>query len=201
MKPRIPLPPRNPDGSYSFTAGMAIDGDGAPNIYAPKGFGDPLDYLANAGGPGDWYGVVTDTGEANGDPVRQGPDDPFPGYYVSATTYEHAGFKRTDPRRYVNADVVPYFVIPSHWRAEAVGVVLGCRGTIEDTRSGSILECGVFDLGPRSKCGEASIAAARAFGIPESPKNGGTESKRFIYTFFPGQPAVIDGVEYELKPA
>lgn len=206
-KPRIPLPPRNADGSYRFTAGMAIDADGANGqssepVYAPSTYkGKPLDYLANAGGPGDWYGVVTDTGEADGEPVMQGPHDPAPGAYVSATSYEHPGYDRTDPRRYVDANAVPYIVIPSHWRQEARGVVLGCRATVENTVTGEVIEAGVLDLGPKHKCGEASIATARLFGVPASPKNGGTDQKIFRYTFYPGTPAEIDGEQYELQPA
>lgn len=174
---------------------MAIDGDGARNVYAPKGFGDPLDYLENAGKPGNYYGVVTDNGKPDGTPVRQGPDDPFPGYYISATSYEHDGYSRTDPRRYVDSNAVIYIVVPGHWRMEAQGVVLGCRATVE--RSGVIVEAAVLDFGPKWKCGEASIACARYFGVPSSPKNGGTAERKFRYTFFPGVPA--DG--YELKPA
>src|SRR6185436_7607262 len=64
--PNIPLPQRNADGSYTTSpAGMMIDADGANGqtggvpVYAPKGFKpDPLDFLANAGGPGNWVGVV-----------------------------------------------------------------------------------------------------------------------------------------------
>lgn len=206
MKTPLPLPVQNSDGSYSFHACMAVDGDGANGqssapVYAPKGWGETLDYLANAGGPGDWYGIVTDTGEADGEPVVQGPNDPAPGAYVSATSYEFSGYDRTDPLRYVDANAVPYIVIPSNWRKLARGVVLGCRATVLDTGNGAMLEAGVFDFGPKSKAGEASIACARYFGVPESPKNGGTDSLRFVYTFWPGTPALIDGVEYPLIPA
>jgi hypothetical protein len=60
---------------------MMIDADGANGqtrgvpVYAPRGFRPvPLDFLANAGGPGNWFGVVTDTGEKNGRPVLQDPN-------------------------------------------------------------------------------------------------------------------------------
>jgi hypothetical protein len=67
--PNIPLPKRNADGSYTTSpAGMAIDADGANGqtggvpVYAPKGFTPaPLDFLANAGGPGNWFGVALRT--------------------------------------------------------------------------------------------------------------------------------------------
>lgn len=202
--PRIPLPPQNPDGSYTTVPSpMSIDADGANGqtsapVYAPKGYEpDPLDYLANAGGPGDWYGVVTDTGHADGKPVKQGADDPAPGAFVSATSYEVPGFSRTDPRRYVDANSVIYIVLPGHWRMEAEGIVLGCRATVFDTKTERFVEAAVLDFGPKSKLGEASIACARYFDVPSSPKNGGEERDRFIYQFFPGEAA--EG--FELQPA
>jgi hypothetical protein len=207
--PKIPLPQQNKDGSYTTSpAGMMIDADGANGqtggvpVYAPKGFTPaPLDFLANAGGPGNWFGVVTDTGENDGTPVKQAANDPAPGAYVSATSYRWPNRLRINPMAYVDAASVPYIVLPSHWRAEAIGVVLGCKAIVEDTKTGKILEAaGVLDFGPRTKLGEASIACAKFFGVPSSPKDGGTSEKRFIYTFFPGIPAVIDGVTYQLQP-
>lgn len=203
---RIPLPRMNADKSYTTdAAGMAIDGDGAngqssPPVYAPAGM-PSLDFLANAGGPGNWYGVVTDTGKASGRPVVQKPGDPKPGAYVSATSYEHAGLSRANPLRYVDAYRVPYIVLPGHWRAEARGVVLGCRATVTDTKIGKVIEAAVLDFGPRSKLGEASIACARFFGVPSSCKNGGTDQRRFIYQFWPGVAAVVLGTIYPLRPA
>jgi hypothetical protein len=207
--PNILLPSRNADGSYTTPpSGMTIDADGANGqtggvpVYGPKGFTPaPLDFLANAGGPGNWFGVVTDTGKPDGKPVKQGPNDPAPGAFVSATSYRWPTRARTDPLAYVDAASVPYIVLPSHWRKLAIGVVLGCRATVKDIKTGKVLEAaGVLDFGPKTKLGEASIACAKFFGIPSSPKNGGTAEKRFIYTFFPGVPAVINGVTYQLQP-
>ena len=205
----IPLPTRNANGSYTTPpAGMQIDADGANGqtngipVYAPKGYSPaPLDYLANAGGPGDWYGVVTDTGGNDGRPIKQAKGDPAPGAYVSATSYRWPERARINPLAYVDAASVPYIVLPSPWRRSAIGVVLGCKATVEDTKTGRILNAaGVLDFGPRSKLGEASIACADYFGIPSSPKDGGTSEKRFIYAFYPGIPAVINGVTYQLQP-
>ena len=187
---------------------MAIDADGANGqtggvpVYAPKGFTPaPLDFLANGGEPGNWFGVVTDTDKASGTPIKQSKSDPAPGAYVSATSYRWPALARTNPLAYVDAASVPYIVLHSHWRAQAVGVVLGCKATVKDTKTGKILDAaGVMDFGPRAKLGEASVACAKFFGIPSSPKDGGTDEKRFIYTFFPGVPAVIKGVTYQLQP-
>ncbi|HYF34107.1 MAG TPA: hypothetical protein VD994_02365 [Prosthecobacter sp.] len=207
--PNVPLPPRNADGSYTTPlAGMMIDADGANGqtngvpVYAPKGYTPaPLDYLANAGEPGNWYRVVTDTGKKDGKPVKQDANGPAPGAYVSATSYRWPQLARIDPLAYVDAAGVPYIVLPGHWRALAIGVVLGCKATVTDTKTGKVLNAsGVLDFGPKAKLGEASIACAEFFGIPSSPKHGGTSEKRFIYTFFPGVPATIKGVKYQLQP-
>ena len=49
----------NDRSAFFFEAGMHIDADGAYRAYHPissKG----LDYLANAGKPGNWWALVTD---------------------------------------------------------------------------------------------------------------------------------------------
>ena len=101
------------DESVTFTAAARLDGDGAngqfgqPPCYAPASFtGKTLDVLTNAGGPGNWFGVVTDTGKTDGTPVVQGPQDPCPGAYVSATSLHFpgrqaaAGFVAVQVRRF-----------------------------------------------------------------------------------------------------
>lgn len=204
MSTPIPLPHINADGSYtSPVAAMAIDADGANGqssapVYAPVGYVPaPLDYLANAGGPGNWYGVVTNNGQSSGHPIIQKDTDPAPGAYVSATSYKHKDKDRTDPRAYVDANAVVYIVLPSHWRMQAKGVVLGCRAEVHDTKTGKTIAAAVLDFGPKGKIGEASMACAREFGISDSPKHGGTEEKRFVFSFWPDQAAP----GYELQPA
>ncbi len=180
------------DEVYSWTAGMAIDADGGYRTYAPlplKG----LDYLANAGGPGNWYGIVT----RNGVPVVQGPNDPFPGFYISATTYQWPQFGKYDPKRYVDSETVPFIVVPPGVRKHPVDKVLGCRATV--TYKGKTIEAVVADTGPAKKIGEASMACAKALGIPSSPKNGGREVKDVLYKIWPGIPAKINGVIYTLQ--
>ena len=72
---------------------------------------------------------------------------------------------------------------------------------MKDIKTGKVLNAaGVLDFGPKAKLGEASIACAKFFDIPSSPKHGGTNEKRFVYTFFPGIAAVINGVTYQLQP-
>jgi hypothetical protein len=72
------------DGSVTFSAGATLDGDGAngqfggePPCYAPASYhGTTLDVIGNAGHPGNWYGVVTDTGDETGMPIVQKATDP-----------------------------------------------------------------------------------------------------------------------------
>src|ERR1700730_14891074 len=103
------------DGSsiFFFKAGMAIDADGAPTAYHPV-HGQALDNLANAGHEGNWYGIVTDTGQNNGKPVLQGPNDPAPGFYVSPTALQNSHLARSDPPRYVDSVTIPYISLPGH---------------------------------------------------------------------------------------
>jgi len=71
-----------PDGqAFFFVSGMAIDADGAPNVYSPDDTGP--DELANAGAPAHWDGVIADR---SGNPLIQRESDPFPGYYISCTS-------------------------------------------------------------------------------------------------------------------
>src|SRR3990172_2424520 len=83
----------NPTGVTMYKAKMYIDADGSPRAYGPSNSG--LDWTANAGSPGNWWGVVTDN---NGDPVIQGSGDPFPGMYVSSTSLVNH-VKRSVPLR------------------------------------------------------------------------------------------------------
>lgn len=146
------------DGLATWTAnGLECDADGAWRAYAPDGSGlVSLDALANAGGPGNWYGVVTDE---QGTPVVQGKDDPAAGYLVSPTSLGDHNYQPTDPRRYVQADVEPYIVVTRSMLHAGVG--LGDLAVVEyqGRRAGAI----VADVGP--SCAEGSIALHRALGV------------------------------------
>lgn len=184
-----------PDGSYIVKTGMMIDGDGSPHCYAPEGSGlVGLDYLANGGRPGDWWGLACD-GEGN--PYIQGKntpayDDSSKGFYVSTTSYVHRGFGQNDPHCYLNAETELYVVVPSMFRRSVRGVVLGCKCVVE--YNGKEVEAVTGDIGP--DFGEASIAVAHALGIPGSPKSGGVQSG-VVYRFYPG----IAAAGYTLEAA
>lgn len=154
-------------GVLRWTCGMAIDADGAPTAYAPVGAGlKPLDYLANAGKPGHWWGIVANSA---GVPYVQQARDPAPGYYISPTALVDRKFSERDPRRYVDASRVPYIAIPRELKQ--LGAKLGdvALVTYRDRSSAAI----VADIGPRGKVGEGSPALAAALGINPSARNGG----------------------------
>lgn len=185
------------DGSkMAWTSGSRIDADGSPRAYGPHNSG--LDYTANAGEPGNWYGVATD---AHGKPFVQGPDDPFPGMYVSTTAYEREGFAASDPRRYLDSEKVAYVVIPGKLRKQVPGIVLGCKAVVTNLKTNVTVEAVVGDVGPSNKIGELSIKAAELLGIPSGPKKGGTNKPILFYEVFPGVPAAVNGETFRLIPA
>lgn len=192
------------NGALMFRAGMVIDGDGAPDCYAPTNDPGaiafraalglppfaPLDYLANAMDGERYVGVVT----LGGKPVKQGPNDPCPGYLVSPTSlFDRSNLNVADPRRYVNASAVPYIALCPEMRAR--GAILGDVAMV--LYHGRRVGCVFADVSPHNHYGEASPAAARPLGIPPSPKNGGVSSG-VTYVVFPGStcgwPRTVDSI-------
>jgi hypothetical protein len=175
-----------------YTAGLRIDGDGAPDAYHPDGKSG-RDFLANAGRPGNWWGIVTVAGQ----PVVQGPNDPCPGFYVSPTSLVDRNKAITDPRRYVDSNRIPYLAVPPELRT--LGVGLGDVAWVEYRGQGCAAI--VADTGPRGKLGEGSIALARQLGIPESPRHGGTGAGVAV-TLWPGTskgwPRLVEDIEAQV---
>jgi hypothetical protein len=202
------------DGSVTFTSGASLDGDGGNGqsgedpCYAPLDFkGRTLDVLGNAGHPGNWFGVVTDTGEVTGRPIIQGKNDPCPGAHVSATSLHLPGsdgnpLPRSSPFKYVDSATVPFIVVPPMIIKGVAGVVMGCRAVVTNTRNGKTVEAVVADAGPSNHLGEISVACAKALGIPTGgthPANGGGAESGINYQLFPGVPAVVNEVTYPLQ--
>ena len=203
------------DGSVTFSAGATLDGDGAngqfgqPPCYAPPSFHRPtLDVLANAGHPGNWYGVVTDTGDEKGTPIVQKATDPCPGAYISATSLhllDKSGhpLAASSPFKYVDSATVPFIVVPPIIVKGVAGIVLGCHCIVTNSRNGKTTEAVVADTGPRNHLGEISVACAKAIGVPTGtahPANGGGASSSTIhYQLFPGRAALVHGVTYPLQ--
>jgi hypothetical protein len=160
------------------SAPLHVDADGSPRAYGPGCLGE--DYIANAGRPGNYWGIVT----ANGVPVVQGPDDPAPGWYVSTTSLQDPGFPIHDPRRYVDSESVPGVVLPgSAYRRW--GMRLGDLVLIERPVLALSVWAIFHDVGPGDAFGEATIFSANALKINADPKHGGMDGG-IGYTLYPG---------------
>lgn len=165
---------------------MTIDADGSPRAYGPEGT-EPLDYLGNAGYPGNWWGIATHNQEADGQPIVQDKDDPWPGYYISTTAYVVEGFPYSDPRHYLDSENVVFSVVPMSVLKATVGVCKGCRARITDLHTSVYVDCVIGDVGPSDHMGEASMAAAKYFDVNPDPKCGGSsDEKRWRYDMWPG---------------
>lgn len=174
-----------PSGEVYFDAGASIDADGSPHAYAPKGSGlRGLDDLANAGSPGNWYGLACGW---NGQPIVQGNSDPAPGFYVSPTAYRRKHHSPVSPMAYLDSETVPFIVVPGPLRKLVRPVVLGCRAIV--SYNGKQVECVVGDIGPATHLGEMSIACAKAVGINPDARRGGVAGG-VRYTIFPGETAL-----------
>jgi hypothetical protein len=157
---------------------MTIDADGSPRAYHPQNTG--LDALGNAGKPGNWWGIATDS---RGKPYVQGPNDPAPGHYVSTTALEDPRFAASDPRRYVDSEKVPFIAVPPQLKDQ--GVKLGDLVAVRNERTGKTVFAIVADIGPRDHLGEGSIKLAQELGITADARRGGAGSG-VSYVVFPG---------------
>lgn len=167
-------------GAFVWQNGLDIDADGGRHAYAPPGSGlVALDYLANAGSPGHYYGLAC---TSMGSPYVQVATDPAPGYYISVTAYVDRTKAANDPTRYVDAETQPYVVVPPDLTG-AHGVHMGDLAI--GLYKGKQVEMVVGDVGPHGHYGEASPASAEALGIPSSPKNGGV-GRDVTIIVFPG---------------
>ena len=164
-----------------FHAGMTIDADGAYRAYHPDS-AKGLDYLANAGSPGKWWGVVTNNGKPSGIPVVQDGSDPAPGFFVSATALVNSDYGLTNPLRYVDSESVPFFVLPG---GSMFGAKLGDFGYVVNLQKQMACGAVLADIGPKDHIGEGSIALAKALGIPSNPRKGGV-TQGMGYVVFPG---------------
>jgi hypothetical protein len=171
------------DNAVFFTAGMAVDADGAPNAYGPKEK-PGLDFLANAGSPGNFFGIVT------------GPDGKlcvqksgeFAGMFVSPTALQDASKRDVcDTAKYVDARVVPYYVLPRRLPMK-LGVALGDLGMVFNKKNTRLSPAIFGDIGPTAEIGEGSIALAAALGMRtdlRSPRRDAGQEDGVVYLVFP----------------
>lgn len=190
------------DGRVHFLADADIDADGAngqnggPAAYKVDNSGSEL--LANGGMKNVNGKVICAKPWARDIVILDVDNEPkvFPGGIIASMTwYRHPGKLRSDPTAYVDSETVPYIVVPSLIVQKTAGVVRGCKARV--TWNGRSVECVVADRGPSSKIGELSIAAARAVGLPASPRSGGTEEPQVKYELWPG----VAAPGYVLQPA
>jgi peptidoglycan hydrolase-like protein with peptidoglycan-binding domain len=194
-QPRSSILQSLPGESVFFYGGkmgkMAIDADGAPNAYNADDTG--IDYLRNAGRPGNWWGLSCDD---SGEPYKQGPDHPFPGYYISSTALADGRYKPHDPRRYVDSTKVPYFVLPRNLRHLLPDLGALRRGDLAAVLHVDKPDDIVFAIyadvgptwGPDHVPGEGSVALAQALDHDPFHKGRVTRgiSSGVFYVVFPG---------------
>jgi hypothetical protein len=190
----IPIGRLPGSSAFFYESGMTIDADGAPNAYHPDNSG--LDDLQNAGSPGNWQGLAKD---ANGEPFIQGPGDPFPGYYVSATALADHSKAVNDPARYVDASKVPFVVLPGGM-ARQMGARPGDFAAVFNERNGKSSYAIFADVGPHDRIGEGSVALAENLGIRSNARNGGAH-RGILYLLFPGsgngRPRTVEEINSE----
>jgi hypothetical protein len=195
-EPELEVPIWRLPGSPAFfyETGMTIDADGAPNAYHPDNIG--LDDLANAGSPGNWQGLAKD---GSGEPFVQGPDDPFPGYFVSATALADRTRAANDPARYVDASKIPFIVLPGAL-ARQIGARPGDFAAVFNRRNGKSSYAIFGDVGPSDRIGEGSVALAENLGVRSDARNGGTR-RGILFLVFPGsgngRPRTIEDINAE----
>jgi hypothetical protein len=182
------------DKRIHWTSRAEVDADGSNgqngNPFAYRSDDKGLDADADAGWPnGGWRNVLIDNG--NGYPLGDGN-----GNWYSSTTYTWPG--RPIATRFVDATAVPYAVVNPIVRSNSVGIVIGCLARI--TYNGKTIDAVVADVSGSGDIGEVSIAAAKALGIPSSPRTGGVDSG-VTFEFFPDTAADINGETYLLQRA
>jgi len=167
-----------------LTTSMAIDVDGAPNAYGPKGK-PTLDFELNAHEGARLSGKVVGYITENGKPVLQGASDPYPGYYISTSGFvDQQNHNLNDPRRYVDASKINYVVLGRF--AKQNHVALGDLVAVYSAKTKKSVYAIVGDSG-NSSGGEGSLALLQALGYPfTSGKSGEVKSKEITIRYFPG---------------
>jgi Fungal chitosanase of glycosyl hydrolase group 75 len=169
-----------PNGTILYRAKFAIDADGSPRAYGPSDSG--LDINENAKNNGQWVGVVTD---AAGKPLIQKQGDPYPGLYVSQTALYDVMYNNTDPRCYVDAEKIPYIVLPPAL-IESSKANMGDMAYVYNPATKKGTYAIVADEGPEGLLGEGSIYLASALGIANiNPRDGGLVGEAIQYIVFP----------------
>lgn len=167
-------------GAVLYKAGCTVNSDGSPHSYAPDGSGlTALDYLANAGSPGNWWGIATDS---SGQPYIQAPWHVAPGYYVSTTALVNSDYAEDDPSRYVDSERYAFGVLPGGQSYAKLGDV----GLALNLQTGDAMYYALADIGPQDHLGEGSMLLSKCLGLNPSPKTGGTSKRIIAWMVLPG---------------
>jgi len=136
----------------------------------------------------EWVaGMTIDCDGSGGNP----DNDP---YFQDDTSLHYEG-------EALNAYEVPFIVVPPAVVKAVAPIVMGCMAIVINLKKGLVAQAVVGDRGPTKKIGEASCECADRVGLNSDPNHGGTDEKIIRYIIFPGIPAVVDGVEYNLQAA
>ncbi len=96
----------------------------------------------------------------DGYPCVHGPESPYAGYFVAATTLNHDAPARADgcaPARYIDAETVPFFVLPKGGFGNiGIGDVMIAR--LKHNGADRLVYGIVADAGPPHQLGEGSVA-------------------------------------------
>ena len=167
-----------------LTRRMDVDVDGAPNAYGPPGK-QALDILLSAHylnrADKEIVGYLMDE---HNRPILQGPNDPFPGYYISQTAFtDIENQNERDPRRYVDARNINYVVRGDVARRR--GVRVGDFVSVYSKRTRKGVFAIVGDTGnPTGE--EGSLHLLQDLGYPfQDGKSDSVEKPEIVIRFYP----------------
>lgn len=116
-------------------------------------------------------------------------------YFQPDTTLHNEG-------KALNAYQESFIVVPPVVVRRVVPVVMGCKARVLYRKTGIYQDAVVGDLGPTQKIGEVSVFLARLLGMSGNPNTGGESDMRMVlYEVWPGTPAIVNGVTYQLQPS
>lgn len=141
----------------------------------------------------DEYGKVHFIADADVDCDGSGGNPHNDPFFQDDTTLHQDGVA-------LNAEVVPFIVVPPLIIKGVKGIVMGCQAKVFNGRTKMSTVAVVGDIGPTRKVGEVSCECARRLGLSGNPNTGGTDDPVILYELWPGQPAVVDGITYTLQP-
>jgi len=177
-----------------WKAGLTVNADGSPHAYGPDNSG--LDYTANAGSAGNWWGIYAPP-DGQGVPVVQAAYHPAPGHYISTTALVDPTYPENHPDRYVDSERYGFYVIPG---GESF-CKLGDVGLALNTKTGDNFYFAMGDIGPSGQIGEGSMLLAKCLGLSHNPKTGGTAERIIACVVIPNSDPGYRDWEHKCKLA